>query len=136
MRKLTVSLVASLILICGLAACSSAGFAFGYNYDYGTAFVNGRGSGKVYLREEPSAKSSSLGLFFADTEAACESTPYDGQWAAASIGVQTGWNVTGYVRSSSVALSSARVTSGTFALMPSYGLYNVAGGQIYRPLRE
>lgn len=57
---------------------------------YGTAVINGKTSDRVHLREESSAQSKSLGLYFTGTRVRCQSDPQK-QWVKVNIGSETGY---------------------------------------------
>jgi uncharacterized protein YgiM (DUF1202 family) len=80
--------IVSLILLCGLLACTNIGQALGS--DYGTAIVDGRNTDRVHLRVRSSADSNSLGLYFTGTEVLCKSDP-NKEWVLVTIGSQSGY---------------------------------------------
>jgi len=86
--------IISLILLCGLMACTNIGLALGA--DYGTAIIDGGNADRVHLRERSSATSDSLGLYFTGTEVVCKSDP-DKEWVNVAIGRQTGYMKSGYL---------------------------------------
>lgn len=56
----------------------------------GKAVIDGKSSNKVHLRQEPDAKSSSLGLFFSGTEVECF-TEHNKPWIGVKIGQSFGF---------------------------------------------
>ncbi len=82
------------------------------------AIIDGITSDRVHLRQERSADSASLGLFFTGTRVLCESAPV-GQWVAVTIGAQTGYIradylLRGSMGSASVAEKTAKALNSTF----------------------
>lgn len=75
-----------LVALAGLVLCgSAAGAAKGV-----TAVIQGQSADKVHLREGPSAKTKSLGLYFTGTEVWCEAAP-SAEWTRVQIGAQGGY---------------------------------------------
>ncbi len=75
-----------LVALAGLVLCGSAvGAAKGV-----TAVIQGQSADKVHLREGPSAKTKSLGLYFTGTEVWCEAAP-SAEWTRVQIGAQGGY---------------------------------------------
>lgn len=65
--------------------------------DYGKAIIVGRSGYKVHLREEPSADSDSMGVYFTGTQVKCESDP-NAEWVAVKIGRERGYMRSGYLK--------------------------------------
>ncbi|MBR4039357.1 MAG: SH3 domain-containing protein [Clostridia bacterium] len=69
--------------------------------DYGKAVVYAP-SGKLHLREEPTSKSDSMGLFFTGTQVSLESDP-DDNWVYVKIGREHGYMKGEYLRTGNAA---------------------------------
>ena len=82
------------VLLCMIACMALAD-------DYGKAVVDAP-SGKLHLREEPTSKSESLGLYFTGTQVTCESDP-DDEWVEVKIGRERGYMYGKYLRTGSRA---------------------------------
>lgn len=94
MKKLFAAAAAAL-LACLLAASALAA-------SYGYAVIDGKSATKVHLREEPSSKAASLGLFFTGTEVEIRSDPY-GEWIKVRIE-----GASGYIHSAYLSQGSAK----------------------------
>lgn len=88
MRKWAV-LALLLAMVC-VSACAIAD-------NYGVAVVYARNSSRVHLREEATAQSASMGLYFTGTEVECLSDP-TGEWVHVRIGVEEGYMKSDYLR--------------------------------------
>ena len=93
MKKLFAA--AAALLACLLAASALAA-------SYGYAVIDGKSATKVHLREEPSSKAASLGLFFTGTEVEIRSDPY-GEWIKVRIE-----GASGYIHSAYLSQGSAK----------------------------
>lgn len=71
------------VLLCLLACCALAD-------DYGKAVIDGGNGYKVHLRDEPSARSESIGLYFTGTKVTLLSEP-DEEWVWVRIGRESGY---------------------------------------------
>lgn len=93
MKKAWTILLAALlcVLACGALA----------DDDWGKAVVDAP-SGKLHLREEPTSKSESLGLYFTGTQVTCESDP-DDEWVEVKIGRERGYMYGKYLKTGSRA---------------------------------
>ena len=93
MRKAIALLLAA--LLCLTACCALA------DDDWGKAVVDAP-NGKLHLREEPTTKSDSLGLYFTGTQVTCKSDP-DAAWVEVKIGRERGYMKGEYLKTGSRA---------------------------------
>lgn len=83
------------VLLCLFAAGALAD-------DYGKAIVDGKNAYKVHLREEPSSKSESMGVFFTGTRVTLKSDPSE-EWVHVKIGYLYGYMKSSYLRRGAAA---------------------------------
>ena len=95
MLQLTGRICAAALLVCLLLAGAAA--AQGY-----TAVIDAGDSDRVHLRAQASFVSDSKGLYFTGTQVACEG-PHGGEWTRVSIGAETGYICSAYLKSGDAA---------------------------------
>lgn len=129
----------ALVLACGMLLCANVGLARDSNLVW--AIIDGKTADRVHLREQASARSKSLGLYFTGTAVQCEPS-YGQEWTWVNVGAEAGYIKSEYLYQGSdwsriVSLQpSGMVNSarpGSWVNMRSYPDIN---GQIVARLRH
>lgn len=88
---------------------------------YGYAVIDARTSDRVHLREQPSASSGSMGLYFTGTWVECLGSLYS-EWTPVRIGSQSGYMMSRYLVHESASAVASRQPQ---ALVTADGMVNL-----------